>query len=124
MGSENVGEVFRIERRGEIILVVPSPEVESLSWDLIEQVGSAALEPIRNEKSPLVLVDLSEIDYFGSIFLSVLLRCWQHVSTSGGTMLLCNASPKARELLRVTAMDTLWAIYESREEAMQVLHSE
>jgi anti-sigma B factor antagonist len=34
---------------------------------------------------------------------------------------LCGASDLAKELLRVTALDTLWAIYETREQALEAV---
>jgi hypothetical protein len=36
-------------------------------------------------------------------------------------MVLCGASPQALELLRVTALDTIWAIYDTREQALEAL---
>ena len=82
------------------------------------------IEPIRNQTGPLVLVALDEVNYFGSAFLSLLLRLWKHVSTSGGMMVLSGATSRARELLRVTNLDTVWAIYETEQEAVGVLESE
>ena len=71
-----------------------------------------------------MLVALDNVNYFGSVFLSLLLRCWKEVSTKGGMMVLCGVSKRARELLRVTSLDTLWAIYDSEREAISVLESD
>jgi anti-anti-sigma factor len=122
-GSSDDGG-FRIERHGDVIIVCPGQEVETLQWDLIEQAAELVLEPIRLQPAPLLLIDLSDVKYFGSVFLSLLLRCWKQVSSTGGTMVLCGVSPRARELLRVTALDTLWAIYNTRREAIEVLESD
>ena len=59
--------------------------------------------------------------YFGSVFLAVLLRCHKLVKSRGGDLVLCGVSSVVRELLRITALDTLWAIYDSREEALDAL---
>jgi anti-anti-sigma factor len=122
-GSSEDG-AFRIERHGDVMIVCPGQDVETLRWDLIEQAAELVLEPIRQQPAPLVLIDLGEVSYFGSVFLSLLLRCWKQVSSTGGTMVLCGVSPRARELLRVTALDTLWAIYDTRREAIEVLESD
>ena len=124
MAARSEDGAFRIERHGDVIIISPAQQVESLRWDLIEQAADLVLVPIRAQPAPLVLFDLSEVNYFGSVFLSLLLRCWKQVSTAGGTMLLCGVSTRARELLRVTALDTLWAIYDTRREAIAVLESE
>ena len=62
----------------------------------------------------MVVFDLSDVAYFGSVFLALLLRCHKFVKSRGGELVLCGASELARELLRVTSLDTLWAIYDTR----------
>jgi anti-anti-sigma factor len=119
-----MGEAFRIERHGDVAIVVPSSEVESLQWELIEEAADMILAPISHLGVPSVIVDLGEVEFFGSVFLSLLLRTWRSVYQSGGTMVLCGVSSRARELLKLTALDTLWAIYDSRKEAMEVLQSD
>jgi hypothetical protein len=36
-------------------------------------------------------------------------------------VVVAGASPRARELLHMTALDTLWALYNSRAEALEAL---
>lgn len=119
-----MADAFRIERHGDVAIIIPSSEVESLQWELVEQASELVLAPISEMTTPLVIVDLSEVEFFGSVFLSLLLRTWKSVFQNGGTMVLCGVSQRAKELLKLTALDTLWAIYESREEAMAVLAME
>lgn len=119
-----MADAFRIEKHGDVTVVVPSSEIEGLQWELIEQASEMMLAPLDKGETPLVVIDLSEVDYFGSVFLSLLLRTWKSVFQHGGTMVLCHVSTRARELLKVTALDTLWAIYDTRDEAMAVLESE
>jgi anti-sigma B factor antagonist len=116
--------VFQIERHGDVTVIRPSAAIESIRWDLIEQAAELVLQPIRREEFPLVVVALKDVNYFGSVFLSLLLRCWKHISTKGGTMVLSGVSKRAQELLRVTALDTLWAMYDTEQEAIQALESE
>ena len=115
---------FRIERRGNVTIIRPGPDIESLGWDLIGHAADVVLQPIRAQECPLVLIALDNVNYFGSVFLSLLLRCWKEVSTKGGMMVMCGVSKRARELLRVTSLDTLWAIYDSEREAIGVLESD
>jgi anti-anti-sigma factor len=61
------------------------------------------------------------VGYFGSVFLALLLRCHKFVKSRGGELVLCGASELAKELLHVTALDTLWAIYETREQALDAV---
>ena len=91
---------FRLERRGNVTIVRPGPDIESLGWDLVEYAADVVLHPIRAQECPLVLIALDNVNYFGSVFLSLLLRCWKEVSTKGGMMVMSGVSKRARELLR------------------------
>jgi anti-anti-sigma factor len=79
------------------------------------------MAPLKTQSVPLVVFDLSEVKYFGSVFLALLLRCHKEVKLRGGELVICGASKTARELLKITALDTLWALYETREEALEAL---
>jgi anti-anti-sigma factor len=112
---------FQLEWHGNTVVITPAADVESMRWDLIEQSADIVMDPIREQEVPMVVVDLSDVGYFGSVFLALLLRCHKLVKSRGGELVLCGASNMASELLRVTALDTLWAIYDTREEALAAL---
>jgi anti-sigma B factor antagonist len=115
------GGAIQIQRHGDIAVIVPASEVESMQWELIEQAAEIVLLPLKKEPACGVVVDLSQVSYFGSVFLSLLLRCHKLVKQQGGEIVLCGASERARELLRLTALDTIWAIYDTREQALRAL---
>lgn len=114
-------EDFQLEWHGNTVVIIPASNVESMRWDLIEQAAEIVMAPIREQEVPMVVFDLSEVSYFGSVFLALLLRCHKSVRSRGGELVLCGASKMAAELLRITALDTLWAIYDTRDEALQAL---
>ena len=114
---------FKLQWHGNSVVITPASDVESMRWDLIEQAAEIVMEPLREQEVPMVVVDLSDVGYFGSVFLALLLRCHKLVKTRGGEMVVCGASEMAMELLRVTALDTLWAIYDTQDEALDALAS-
>jgi anti-anti-sigma factor len=114
-------ESFQIKWQDNCVVVIPAANVEAMRWDLIEPAATIILEPLRAQNVPMVIFDLSQVGYFGSVFLALLLRCHKLVKSRGGELVLCGPSAMARELLRVTSLDTLWAIYDSREEALTAL---
>lgn len=119
--SEKKDDDFRLEFHGNAVVITPSDGIEDMRWDLIEQAAEIVMEPLEEMSVPLVVVDLSHVGYFGSVFLALLLRCHKLVKSRGGEMVLCGATVTARELLRVTALDTIWAIYKTRDEALAAL---
>ncbi len=112
---------FELEWHGDAVVVTPASNVENMSWDVVEHAADLVLAPLARQKVPLVVIDLSQVSYFGSVFLALLLRCHKLVRQKGGELVLCGASKLARELLQITNLDTLWAIYDSRDEALEAV---
>jgi anti-anti-sigma factor len=114
-------ESFQIERRGDIAVITPSPEVENMAENLIEQAALMVLSPLKANPPSGLIVDLSKVNFFGSVFISFLLRCHLLVKKQGAELVLAGVSDRVRELLRLTSLDTLWALYATREEAVDSL---
>jgi anti-sigma B factor antagonist len=114
-------DAFTIERHGEVTLIEAAPALEKMEPSLVDGAAALVLEPLRHQEAPLVVVDLSRIDYFGSAFLALLIRCWKLATVRGGLMALAGVSPRARELLRMTSLDVVWPLYTDRREAFESL---
>ena len=115
------GESFQIERRGDVAVIIPSPQIENMPENLIEQAAQVVLAPLKAKPPNGLIVDLHRVNFFGSVFISFLLRCHLLVKKQGAELVLCGVSEKSRELLRVMSLDTLWAIYADRTEALEAL---
>jgi len=102
-------------------VIIPSPEVESMPENLIQQAAQIVLAPLRNDPPAGLVIDLSQVKFFGSVFISFLLRCHMLVKKHGSEVVLAGASERVRELLHLTALDTLWALYDTRAEALEAL---
>ncbi len=117
MGSD----IISLEWHGDALVVVATGGVESLKWEIVEAAADIVLEPIRDQKAPLVVFDLELVNYFGSVFMALLVRCHKQIRLRGGVMVLCGVHSLARDLLHTTALDTLWAIYDTQEEALEAI---
>src|SRR5438477_3818944 len=122
--TESQKKPFQIERIGETAIITPSPDVEKMPDNLMEQAAQMVLAPLRAEQPTGLIFDLSHVDYVGSVFLSFLLRCHKRVKEHGCEVVVAGASAKARELLHMTALDTLWALYNTRKEAVAALSAD
>jgi anti-anti-sigma factor len=124
MGPRTVGgESFQVERRGDIAVVTPSPAIEEMPENLVEQAAQIVLAPLREGPPNGLVVDLSQVSFIGSVFISFLLRCHLLVKKHGAELVLAGVSDRVRELLRLTSLDTLWALYSSKAEALEALRS-
>jgi anti-sigma B factor antagonist len=119
--SSSADEAFTLERHGDLTVITATRALERIEFGLEEQVAELILRPLRHQENPLIVFDLSQVDNFGSMFLALLIRCWKLALSQGGTMALSGVTERTRELLRVTALDTVWPIYESKREAMEAL---
>ena len=106
---------------GDAIVIRPTGSVESLPWELIEEASTVLLAPLVGRPGPLVVFDLAELSSVGSVLLNLLLKCHRQVSAAGGEFVLCHASEPVQELIRLTALDTVWAMYDSRDEALEAI---
>jgi anti-anti-sigma factor len=122
-GATSHNDYFQVKRRGDIALIIPSPDVESLPEALIEQAAKMVLDPLKVDPPAGLIVDLSGVNFVGSTFISFLLRCHVLVKKQGSELVLAGVSDRIRELLRLTALDTLWALYDTRSEAIEALGS-
>jgi anti-anti-sigma factor len=113
--------VIQIERHGDVAVIIPASEVESMSWELMPLAAEIVLAPLKKDPATGVIMDLSQVSFFGSMFLSLLLRCHTLVKQQGGEMVVCGVSDQALELLRLTNLDTLWALYDTRDQAIDAL---
>ena len=114
---------FTFETHGDITVIVPSPALENMDPTLVTDASDLLAQPLRELDDPLVVIDLSQVPFFGSAFLSLLLKCWNVTTAKGGQMVLCRVSERARELLHMTSLDMVWPIYADRREAFEALLS-
>ena len=112
---------FVIERHDDIAIITPSPEVERMPETQMEHAAQLVLAPLKENPPSNVIVDLAQVAFFTSEFISFLLRCHVIVKKHHGELVLAGVSARVRELLRQTALDTLWAIYDNRKQALDAL---
>jgi len=118
------GESFGVKHHGDIAVITPAPEVESMPETLINQAAEIVLTPLRKNPPAGLVIDLSKVKFFGSVFISFLLKCHMLAKRHGTEVVLAGCSPRARELLHLTALDTLWALYDNLDEALGALGSD
>jgi anti-sigma B factor antagonist len=114
-------EAFTLERHGDLTVITATRALERIEFGLEEQVAEMVLKSLRRQENPLIVFDLSQVDNFGSMFLALLIRCWKLALSQGGTMVLSGITERTRELLRVTALDIVWPIYDTKREAIEAL---
>jgi len=83
-------------------------------------LGETLIEAADDADPPMVVLDLSHTQFFGSSFIEVLFRLWTRLqSRSGGAFALCGLTPHCLDVLKITHLDTLWRLFPNRDEAVR-----
>lgn len=112
---------FRIERHGEVALVIPSSRAEEMHEALIHQAAKMVVNSLKEDPPSAIVVDLSQVNYVGSVFVSFLLKLHMLAKKQESELVLAGPSEPARELFHILDLETLWAIYDTPKEALDAL---
>ncbi len=124
MNAPASADAFTIERHGEVTLILAAPVLETMEPSLLEGAATLLLDALKRDPCPQVAIDLSRLDYFGSAFLALLIRCWKLATQRGGSMVLFGVSDRARDLLHITSLDMVWPLYATRRDAIESLEAD
>ena len=114
-------DAFRVEASGGTLIISPMGDINTLSGEMLEEAAVMMAELIEVHESPMLVIDLSGVVSCSSLFMSFLLRCHKAVKNRGGEMVLCAVSKMLLELLHLTRLDTVWAVYQTRAEALNAV---
>lgn len=110
-------------REGTALVVSPQSCASTLAEDDFQADFGDVMAQIKQPQVTAVVVDFSDIEYFGSMMLEALRRLAAEVGAAGGPMVLCCVSEVGLEILQVTHFDTLWPIYPTCEAALAAVAS-
>lgn len=83
---------------------------------------AALLDTAESADPPLVVLDLSHTNFFGSSFIEILFRIWNRLQARpGGSFAICGVTSYCLEVLKVTHLDSLWKVYPTRDEAVRAV---
>jgi anti-anti-sigma factor len=114
--------MIEMERQGDTLILSPYRDLRELEFEEIEAELREVIHGVRdNLELKHVVVDFGNTDLFGSTALGLFLRLWRTVRSRDGRMVFCNVSPHEKEILAVTRLGDIWAVYPSREEAVAAI---
>lgn len=116
-------------RQGVVVNIVKNRHNDVTVLDIqgVIKLGESArefsgfLEKVLNEESGPVLINFEGINYMDSTGLGELIGYLQKFEGRERKMALLNPSNRILALLRITKLDTVFKIFESRDEAFAYL---
>src|SRR5258708_4599353 len=108
---------------GNVTVIVLGPAYKVVDEHLLDTgLGESLIELADEAKQPLVVLDLSHTQFFGSSFIEVLFTLWKRLqSRGGGRFAICGLTPHCLDVLKITHLDTLWRLFPDRDEAVRSL---
>lgn len=105
--------------RGNAVVVRVKGDVDSLTVDalnshLAKARGSAVCHPSR-----LVVIDLSEVTYFGSAALNAVLSCHEDGAAEGTSVAIVADQPYVMQPIQITGLHRVLETHPTIEQALQ-----
>ena len=103
-----------------VTVVSLGADYENLNESGLEALNGMLLKTAAEADPPLLVLDLSNLRFFGSGFIEALFRAWSVLNgRPGGRMSLCGLTAYCREVVEITHLDQLWRVFDSRDEAVR-----
>jgi anti-anti-sigma factor len=111
---------------GRVTVLVLGPAYKVSDEHVLDLgLGESLIESADDADPPLVVLDLSNTQFFGSSFIEILFRLWTKLQgREGGRFAICGLTPHCLDVLKITHLDTLWHLATTREEAVRAVAGE
>ena len=115
---------FDITKQQDVTIIKINSLFRALDELHIVNLSNRLFETVESIEPPLVVIDLTEVTYFGSSFLEVLFRLWNQVKKRGGELSLCGLQEHCAEVIRISHLDSLWQNFKESAEAVEYLQQQ
>lgn len=108
-----------------VTIVLLGPEYEHIDEMNVYELNDQLVAILMTLPHPLLVLDMSPTEFFGSSFIEGLFRVWKRLTPQPGAQLaLSGLKPYCHELFTVTHLEQLWPIYETYQAASDALNDE
>lgn len=103
-------EFFTVEHSNDVLIISPLDSIGSLEGEAVRDDWVNVLAELESTGVERAVIDLTALDYFGSIMLELIVVLWKRLSGRAGKLALCNVSPVGLEILKAAKFDTIWPV--------------
>lgn len=122
-----VTQFFEFEQSGNVLIVVAHGPIMEFRDKDIRDAYNEAFRRLDEPDTKHLLIDFSNLDYFGSTFVGILIRLARKARSNTGVAALCCLSGDLREMLKTLMLlenpkvDFSLVPYATRTEALKAL---
>ena len=85
----------------------------------IQVIGNQMFALVEDDGCRKILLDFSNVEYLSSAALGKLIVMDKKVKAAQGQLKMCSVRPDILGVFRITRLDKLFAIFDSREQALE-----
>lgn len=111
--------VIECEAEDAAVIVRVKGGVDSSTADELTGHLTAALQQAQTHLARLLIVDLQQVDFFGSAALNAMLDCHEEGKEAGTSVCLVADHDQVLRPIQVTELDRILDIYPTLSEALQ-----
>ena len=89
----------------------------------VEKIAKTLRELVQDHDGCRMVVDFSNVCFFSSQMLGLLVDIWRRMKERGGTLLVSGINPQMTRVFRITHLDKLFEFYENTDTAVASLRS-
>jgi anti-anti-sigma factor len=112
---------YLLQKNSQLISLILLPELNDVQWGEIETIGAEILNEIDEFQTPIMLVDLSALNYMGSAMVALIVRVWKAVKAKDGKMSVVCPDEMVKQVLALAHLNKVWPIHDTRELALKPL---
>jgi anti-anti-sigma regulatory factor len=116
-GLDWLGTLFKLDADGPTLIVVPLIDGCGFRYQQLHVEANSLQRKFDTGQFVNLVVDLSNMNYFGSELIGVLIRLARGVTNGNGRAAFCGPSAKMLEVLEGMRLTKLWPIFASRDDA-------
>jgi anti-sigma B factor antagonist len=87
----------------------------------VEKIAETLRGFIQDHDYNKMVVDFSNVCFFSSQMLGLLVDIWRRMKEKGGTLLISGINPQLTRVFRITHLDKLFEFYDNTEAAVSSL---
>jgi anti-sigma B factor antagonist len=89
----------------------------------MEKIAETLQDLIRTHQTRKMVIDFSDVCFFSSQMLGLLVNIWRRMKDTGGSLLICGINPQLTRVFRITHLDKLFDFYDNLDAAVSALRT-
>ena len=117
-------KIFSVQQDGDLLVVTPVGDATAFRYQDLQMEVNALRSHIARGKAKHLVINLAQLNYFGSEFIGSLVSMLRDVRNRRGIACICEATPQMLEVLQNMSLFKLWPYFAAQSEAVAHVQAE